>query len=302
MTRKSDAHKCRNCDSAFQGVYCPSCGQSSKEFNRPVIYLLDDFLGSMFSFDTRVWRSFSSLLFRPGTMEADYVAGKRARYVPPFRLYLFLSFFFFLSLSTLTDRAVHENKQVLTSIGVSNSQDSASGELPAESAVFGPDAQDSLLFRADSSEVPLTLEFENGSGEMKARDVLANPDKYVSRFFRYFSWAFFVLMPLYRSLLWLFFRRSYPYYLAHLLLSMNQHLFAFSVFTLVMLPQVFWPAREVGWEGYMVLAIPVYALLGVKRLYSQGWWRSLFRLLVLQSIYLIAASITVVVVVYFAVA
>lgn len=298
MNKNIEAHTCRNCATAFHGAYCPSCGQSSKEFDRPVIFLLDDFLGSMFSFDTRVWRSFSFLLFRPGAMEAEYASGKRARYVPPFRLYLFLSFFFFLTISALTDRAVLENKELISSIG--NSQDSIRAGRPAESVVFGPNGLESSHVSTDSSAAPLTLEFGDGTDEVKVREILANPEKYVSRFFRYFSWAFFVLMPLYGSLLWLFFRRSYPYYLAHLLLSMNQHLLAFSVFTLVMLPQVFWPAREVGWEGYILLAIPFYALLGVKRLYGQSWWRTLYRLVAIQSLYLFAVIFTVVVVVYFA--
>lgn len=45
--------------------------------------------------DGRLWRTLGLLLFRPGRLTVDYFHERRARYLPPVRLYLVLSIAFF---------------------------------------------------------------------------------------------------------------------------------------------------------------------------------------------------------------
>lgn len=53
----------------------------------------------MFTWDSRLWRTLVPLLVRPGFLSAEFNAGRRARYMPPFRLYLVISFLLFLVVS-----------------------------------------------------------------------------------------------------------------------------------------------------------------------------------------------------------
>jgi hypothetical protein len=46
--------------------------------------------------DSRLWRTLVYLLTRPGRLTKEFFEGKRARYLPPFRLYLVISVVFFL--------------------------------------------------------------------------------------------------------------------------------------------------------------------------------------------------------------
>jgi hypothetical protein len=46
--------------------------------------------------DSRLWRTVFPLLIRPGQLTKDYLEGRRARYMPPFRTYLVLSVIFFV--------------------------------------------------------------------------------------------------------------------------------------------------------------------------------------------------------------
>jgi len=46
--------------------------------------------------DSRLWRTVVPLLIRPGQLTRDYLEGRRARYMPPFRTYLVLSVVFFV--------------------------------------------------------------------------------------------------------------------------------------------------------------------------------------------------------------
>ena len=52
-----------------------------------------DFIGSFVNFDGKIWTTLRTLFLKPGKMPRDYVLGRMVRYVPPMRLYLFVSFF-----------------------------------------------------------------------------------------------------------------------------------------------------------------------------------------------------------------
>jgi hypothetical protein len=58
--------------------------------------LTRDAFGDLFELDSRLWRTLIPLLARPGRLTRDYLEGRRARYMPPFRMYLVLSLVFFL--------------------------------------------------------------------------------------------------------------------------------------------------------------------------------------------------------------
>jgi hypothetical protein len=87
---------CSNCGTPLKGRICHSCGQDSDSFHRPVWSLLWEVLDGLIGLDGRLWRTVPALMFRPGYLTRKYLEGVRARYVQPFRLYLFASILFFL--------------------------------------------------------------------------------------------------------------------------------------------------------------------------------------------------------------
>ncbi|MGE0077222.1 MAG: DUF3667 domain-containing protein [Bacteroidales bacterium] len=103
---KSDI--CPNCNFALrpEDNYCPNCGQENNNRKLPVRYLLFEFFEDFFSFDTKLWNTIKASLSRPGKITSDYLNGKRARYVPPVKFYLFISFIFFLLLGKLSNNAI----------------------------------------------------------------------------------------------------------------------------------------------------------------------------------------------------
>ena len=70
---------------------------------------LKDAAGRYVSLDGRLWRTLAALLFRPGFLTREYLAGRRRRYVRPARLFLVLSIAMFalfrvvVDVPTLTD-------------------------------------------------------------------------------------------------------------------------------------------------------------------------------------------------------
>ena len=87
---------CLNCGAVLRGQYCGNCGQRARSRLISLWELLRDAFGDLFELDSRLWRTVTPLLVRPGLLTADYLAGRRARYMPPFRMYLVLSLVFFL--------------------------------------------------------------------------------------------------------------------------------------------------------------------------------------------------------------
>jgi hypothetical protein len=118
----TDEKVCENCHITLQGPFCAQCGQNSestlKYFWTVILHLLDDIL----SFDSRAIRTLFPLITRPGFLTTEYIAGKRVHYVPPLRLYLFISIVFFLTLNFIVASEnsikinVDDNQNTITEI------------------------------------------------------------------------------------------------------------------------------------------------------------------------------------------
>lgn len=89
--------ECQNCGTPIPVRFCTTCGQLGADFHRPVWDLVASSFADMFSLDGRLWHTLPPLLLRPGRMTRDYIDGRRARFVPPFRLFLLTSVIFFLT-------------------------------------------------------------------------------------------------------------------------------------------------------------------------------------------------------------
>jgi len=90
---------CENCHQPINGPFCAQCGQQAestlKYFWVVIMHLLDD----IFSFDSRAARTIFPLVTRPAFLTNEYFSGRRVHYVPPLRLYLFISIVFFITLN-----------------------------------------------------------------------------------------------------------------------------------------------------------------------------------------------------------
>ncbi len=93
---------CLNCQQPLTDQYCSHCGQCSdlhlQGFSTVFRQLLDD----IFSFDSRASRTIWPLMFKPGFLTEQFFKGRIVHYVPPIRLYLFISVIFFIALQFFT--------------------------------------------------------------------------------------------------------------------------------------------------------------------------------------------------------
>lgn len=82
---------CANCAAPLYGKYCYACGQPAKGMIRHLSGALGDVLDTVLNIDSRVVHTIPALYFKPGLLSCEYFAGRRVRYVTPFRLMFFLA-------------------------------------------------------------------------------------------------------------------------------------------------------------------------------------------------------------------
>ena len=110
----SSTNQCKNCEKSFDDSYeyCPYCGQEVAD-NLTFGVLFSNTIDNYFSIDARFFRSFGTLMFKPGVLARRFVDGKRLKYLHPAQFYLFFSVVFFFIFSFNVRKADNEVTQAL---------------------------------------------------------------------------------------------------------------------------------------------------------------------------------------------
>ena len=103
--------------------------------------------------------------------------------------------------------------------------------------------------------------------------------------------VFFVLLPIYAFLLYLFFHRQRKYYVEHFVFALHLHSFAFLALLpapLLDLPVLPAAAAQAGdiISGPLALLVFAYVLIALKRVYRQGWIVTSIKYVVLWVLYM----------------
>lgn len=95
---KYRGNSCLNCGHPLElsHRYCPNCSQLNSTKNITVRDFIEEFLGSIVDYDSRLFRTIRAMLLRPGQISLDYINGKRVSYTNPFRFLLSLAIIYFL--------------------------------------------------------------------------------------------------------------------------------------------------------------------------------------------------------------
>jgi len=103
---------CLNCFHVVENRFCPNCGQENTETRKSFGHLITHFAEDFTHYDNAFWTTIRNLLFKPAYLTKEYLSGKRQRFVPPVKLYIFISFlaFFLLSILPKESESVTKNK------------------------------------------------------------------------------------------------------------------------------------------------------------------------------------------------
>jgi len=90
--------ECLNCGRPLDltDKFCPNCSQRNTTKQLSINDFLQEFLSSVFTYDSRLRFTIKDLLFKPGTITRNYVNGQRLKYANPFRFFLSVSIIYFI--------------------------------------------------------------------------------------------------------------------------------------------------------------------------------------------------------------
>lgn len=263
---------CLNCAAVLTGRYCANCGQIADVHVPSTQELIHEALEGITHSDSRLWRTLCLLWFKPGKLTQEFVAGRRAAYLPPFRLYLILSILFFLSASLSTTQVKFVRLDAVRSGAVT----AATAATAATATPAECDKLDRVAFKVNVLGRDWAPRIKHACGEI-ARDSGAN---LFHVFLGTAPKAMFIFLPLIAFLHMLLYWRPHYRYAVHLLFFLHLHAFFFSVMTLAMLlPLLLW-------------SLPVHTVLAMRRVFGGGWGRTLAKASVLFAAYLVVLSIT----------
>lgn len=112
---------CANCGATMQGEFCHECGQSIHSVLQPMHHMVEETVETVLHIDSRIVHTLPPLFLKPGFLTLEYFAGRRVRYIAPFRLMFvlcLLSFFVFhLAINQISDKVVANDRPAVTVTG-----------------------------------------------------------------------------------------------------------------------------------------------------------------------------------------
>lgn len=82
------ATNCANCGSTATGAYCAACGQGQRDHRRSLFGWAREAVGEQFHMNAALPLTLWLLIVRPGELTAEWIRGRRVRYLSPLQLYL----------------------------------------------------------------------------------------------------------------------------------------------------------------------------------------------------------------------
>ena len=304
-----DSPNCLNCGSHLRGQYCGSCGQRSRGRLIKLWQLISEAFGDLFELDSRLWQTIVPLVIRPGRLTYDYLQGRRARYMPPFRMYLVLSLIFFVvaffnpreELSLFFEAPVEQEVATDEEADEENDEDEDEGGIIVAFNDNGEDeVEDDCEVEADDIEgMPAFLARRLTPERVRqvCEQIVADEGKTVlEKVANNVPTALIVLLPLMALVLKALYPLSRRYYVEHLLFFVHLHAFFFLLFTLQILfvrltaaiavPELATTLVIVASSIY----VPIYLFVAMRRVYAQGRFVTFLKYIALMIAYLIGFS------------
>ena len=275
---------CKNCNSELVGLYCSECGQKDIALLTFKV-IVRDFFDNILSLDSRLFITLKNLILRPGYLTLEYWAGKRNKYLSPFRLYLILSIIYFLLTPMLKNGHFLASKEIPLSqkgrslITVNEFPDRVQGLVWFE---FTPDEiQNSSLIKY----------FHTGILIAEKRDMTIEGIMYSN-----LPSAMFILMP-FMAVIFLqaLYRKKKLLYSHHLITVLHLHSFIFLMFTLSNIFIAFFQDYWITFSFLFNLIFIIYIYLNMKNIYGNSWIKTFSKFILLMITYSVTLLITVVV-------
>jgi hypothetical protein len=304
---------CLNCGTKLIDAYCHHCGQKDIPRRQTLADMLSNFISSFWSYEGKFFRTTRFLITSPGFLATEYNAGRRESYYHPARMYVFISFVFFLIYFSLPDNDpidlkmdkedIEEVRKDMTQYGL-DTLAQFKGLSDSLIAVLAPTINDSLSRRGNNAvtfgdyksleeydSIQLSKSPDDRDGwflrKVRIRSLELNQkfkgreSEFIKEFGQLtkenFSKVAFWLLPFFALLLKLLYVRRDFYYSEHLVLTIYYYNFFFLAGSVILLVELI---PGIGFVGTILsFWVYFYFLFAMKHMYKQGWGRTVLKFL-----------------------
>lgn len=261
--------------------------------------MVGDLFGEIGHWDSRFYRTLRGLFLNPGFLSLEFVRGRHASYVPPLRLYFFISLIAFMVLTSLIDIDIRppspeELKQA------QQTQQEVKKSLPdglQPLIASGADNAESPQISLEGTDIPFMTPEEERQLEVKLKHLAQNPGQFTQKLVSMTPQMMLLMLPFWALFLKIIYLFGHRYYLEHLTVALHTH--AFMLLTLMLVTLVselteplaslpLWSWLEVmgNWvEKLLLIWVLVYLLLTQKRFYQQRWSLTVLKFFVSGLVY-----------------
>jgi hypothetical protein len=325
----ADKSKCANCGVALSGPYCSNCGQKASDLHRPFWWIMGEFLDSVFSYDSRTFRTLWLLFADPGEFTRRYNSGQRASMLPPFRTFIIATVIFFLLLSATgvalfrfepTSQPVSE----LDTVAVEALKREAPGVViegggkvtgmrfemfaPPPPGGFRSSLSPEQMKQFRAVKVEIDKESANAGADPNEQAwldwiqalgakastgfqrIVEDPLRFNGPLNVWLPRIMLLLVPILALLLALMHWRPKSYYIEHLIFSLHLHTVLFVTLSIVVFAVWLFDGNSLAWAALPIMG--VYALMAMIRVYGRGPIWTTVKFLVLSLVYGIVLTIS----------
>ncbi len=283
--RYREEKNCLNCGHEVQENFCSRCGQENLELRDHFFPMVNHVVSDYFHLDSKFPRSVVPLFLDPGFLTREYWEGRRARYIAPVRLFLFVTIVFMLFTTYIYNRYDDRVKDTMI-----NYEATVSGYDSTE--IFSMHDTTRVETRAGRKAIVTGkyLKDEYIEGVLEFNQVEVSLD-FVFRNLKYVT---FLLLPVYALWFKLFYRRQRPYYVDHVIYVMHLQTFIYLITTGIFIAGLLWSPVFGFLLDAVLLALVTYLFFSLRFLYRQPWWKTLIKSLMAGGILFFMTTFTIV--------
>lgn len=321
---------CLNCGTIIDGKFCSNCGQENLQIKESFGHMMNHAISDYFHFDHQFFHTLGPLLFKPGKLTTEYMAGRRTQYLHPVKMYIFISLIYFVLLfksnsqdivkitdsEATTEQSADKLKGAVKD-GINNSIILSPAQKEAINKKVDINA-DSIKKAGITAEKKDTIKTYGQYVEVQQKLPADKQDNFMERYLekKKFQWAhddksanemineaikhnvpkmMFLLLPLFALILKIAFSNNKKFYVEYLIYSFHFHCFVFLFLAFIMLLQLFIPHSLIDviviMDAIAVLVVIWYMYHSLRIVYGRSRIRTITKMIGISTSYFLVFAI-----------
>ena len=314
FSREYRSKQCLNCGTPLdlEDRYCHYCGQLNSNKKLSFRDFFNEFFGSLFSYDSRLYRTLNTLIFKPGKISSEYIQGKRTKYANPFRFYLSISIIFFL-LYGLSSQLNFDDEN---DIAITNIENKDGERDYSDIKLLSENKLDSLGFLDKSvAKVEIYMAYQHSHHQestskalqnlehhstfynkwlykraIAAENVIENPYNFTLYAIGKLPFVIFFFIPIFTLILWLTYGRTNYSYMEHLVFAFHSQTMLFFLMNIGLIFK--WTTGSNLATNLLLIGYTIYLFQALRKFYKQSIVKTFIKFVFLNVIFVILAITT----------